>query len=118
VALALFGESVAHRVELANLELKEAREHVIVSVTIAGAAGALSLLTGFACTLTIASVVWDQPHREWWLTGLATVYLIAALAAAHWLSRRLRTWQPFEDTQRQLHQDHQCLRDLIKTATR
>jgi uncharacterized membrane protein YqjE len=116
VALSLFTESVAHRTELARLELEEARDHACGSTLLAVAAGALVLFTGFAFTLLVASAVWDDPHRGWWLGGLCAAYLSAALAAGFVLAHRLRTWRPLGETQQQLQQDCQCLNQLIKSA--
>ena len=116
VVLELFSESVAHRAELAALELAEAREHAAGSALLAGATVALALFTGFALTLLVASVVWDQPNRGWWLGGLGAVYLIAAITTGLVLARRLRTWRPLGETQTQLQQDYQCLSHLIKST--
>lgn len=116
VALSLFSESVAHRAELAALELDEAREHALRSTLLAAAAAALVLFSGFALTLLVASLVWDDPHRGWWLGGLCATYLAAALATGFILARRLRDWQPFGETRHQLQKDHQCLSQLIKSS--
>jgi uncharacterized membrane protein YqjE len=116
VALALFTESVAHRAELAALELAEARDHAFGSTLLAGAAGTLVLCTGFAFTLLVAGLVWDDPHRGWWLGGLCTVYLAATLATGFILARRLRAWRPLGDTHVQLQRDYQCLSNLLKSA--
>jgi uncharacterized membrane protein YqjE len=116
VALGLFTESFAHRAELAALELTEAREHALGSSLLAGATAALVLFTGFAFTLLVAGLVWDDPHRGWWLGGLNAAYLAATVATAFILTRRLRTWRPFGETQRQLQEDYQCLNRLIKST--
>jgi len=118
VALGLLSESAAHRAELAALELGEARDHALGSTLLAGAAGALMLCTGFAVTLLLASLVWDDPHRGWWLGGLSTAYLGATVAAGIRLQRRLRDWQPLHEIRRQLREDHQCLSQLLKSAAR
>jgi len=118
VALTLLSESVAHRTELATLELEEARDHACTSTLLAGATGALLLFTGFAFTLLMASLVWDDPHRGWWLTGLCAAYLAGTATTAYILVRRLRTWQPLGETRFQLQQDYQCLNNLFKSATR
>jgi uncharacterized membrane protein YqjE len=115
VALGLFSESVAHRAELATLELAEAREHATVSALLAGAAGLFALLTGFAATLLLAGLVWDLPQRAWWLGGLAAAYLATAFTAGFLLARRLRSWRPLGATQEQLQQDYQCLNRLIRS---
>lgn len=118
VALGLLSESVAHRAELAALELGEARDHALGSALLAGAAGALVLFTGFAVTLLLASLVWDDPHRAWWLGGLGAAYLAAAAGAGIALQRRMRDWQPLREIRHQLQEDHQCLSQLLKSAAR
>jgi uncharacterized membrane protein YqjE len=118
VALSLFAESVAHRAELTVLELNEAREHALGSLLLAAGTAALVLCTGFALTLLAASLVWDLPHRSWWLAGLSALYLVGAGLTAFLLHRRLRIWRPLAEIQAQLHQDYQCLSHLIKSAAR
>ena len=114
--LGLLTESVAHRAELAGLELAEARDHASGSALLAGAAAVLALLTGFAFTLLIAGLVWDGPHRGWWLGGLCAGYLGATLLAGLKLRQRLLDWAPLGETHRQLQQDYQCLHQLIKST--
>lgn len=118
VALSLLTESVAHRAELAVLELDEAREHALGSLLLAAGTAALVLFTGFALTLLAASLVWDQPQRGAWLAGLGLVYLAGAVTTGTFLARRLRTWRPLTETTGQLRQDYQCLSHLIKSAAR
>jgi uncharacterized membrane protein YqjE len=116
VALGLLSEAVAHRAELAAIELSEAREHATGSALLAAGTAALVLCTGFALTLLVASLVWDLPNRGWWLAGLCLAYLATAATAAFLLMRRLRTWRPLGEIQGQLQQDYQCLSLLIKSA--
>ena len=116
VVLGLLTDSVAHRAELAGLELAEARDHAGGSALLAGVAAVLALLTGFAFTLLIAGLVWDGPHRGWWLGGLCAGYLAAALLAAFKLRQRLLGWEPLGETHRQLQEDYQCLHQLIKST--
>jgi uncharacterized membrane protein YqjE len=118
VALSLFTESVAHRAELAALELDEAREHAVGSLLLAAGTAALVLFTGFALTLLAASLVWDLPGRGWWLAGLMAVYLAGAVTAGFLLTRRLRTWRPLAEVSHQLQEDARCLSHLIKSAAR
>jgi uncharacterized membrane protein YqjE len=115
VAVELFSESAAHRAELAVLELEEAREHVAGSSLLAGLVAALTLFAGFAFTLLVASLVWELPSRGWWLGGLCSLYVVAAVTAGLMLARRLRDWRPLGETQTQLQQDYQCLSQLIKS---
>jgi len=116
VAVALLGEAAEHRAELMAIELQEAREHALVSTALAVAAGVLGLLAGFALTFLVAGLVWENPHRGWWLAGLCVCYLAAALAAGGLLARRLRGWRPLGETQQQLRKDYQCLRILLKSV--
>ena len=118
VALALLCESLAHRAELAAIELEEAQEHAVRCLLLTGAVGALALFAGFALTLLIASQVWDDPHRAWWLGGLTAAYLAGALAAARVLTRRLRDWRPLGETKRQLREDYRCLSNQLNSAGR
>jgi uncharacterized membrane protein YqjE len=116
VAFSILSESVAHRAELASLELGEARDHALVSTLLAAGTAAMVLFSGFAITLLLASLVWESPHRGWWLAGLCAAYLGTALWAGLALVRRLRTWRPLEETQTQLQEDFQCLNKLIKSV--
>ena len=114
-ALDLFGESAAHRAELAGIEIAEASDHAFVSAILGIATVLLTLITGFAVTLLIASIVWDSPHRVWWLIGMGVVYLGGTVATGLVLHQRLRNWHPMGETRWQLQQDYQCLSNLIKS---
>lgn len=114
-ALDLLGESAAHRAELAGLELAEASDHAFGSVILAVGTVLLTLITGFAVTLLIASIVWDSPHRLAWLAGMGLVYLAATATTGLLLHRRLSNWHPLGETRWQLQQDYQCLSTLIKS---
>jgi len=118
VAFSLFSESVAHRAELAAVEVGEARDHALISTLLAAGTVVLALFTGFAITLLFASLVWESPHRVWWLTGLCVVYLASAFFTGFTLVKRLRTWRPLSETSTQLHEDFQCLSQLIKSVIR
>ncbi len=115
VAFSLLGESLDHRRELAALEVGEARDHAVVSTLLAAGTAALILLTGFAVTLLVASLVWESPHRVAWMVGVCAVYGGVAVGVASVLVTRLRMWQPLQETQSQLKQDFQCLSKLIKS---
>ncbi|HEY4302711.1 MAG TPA: phage holin family protein [Candidatus Didemnitutus sp.] len=114
--IGLFTESVAHRAELAVLELDEARDHAMVSTVMAGVALTLVLFTGIGFTFLVAGMVWDSPNRTMWLGGLCSVYLVAAVIAGILLTHRLRTWRPLGETQSQLQRDYQCLSQLFRQA--
>jgi uncharacterized membrane protein YqjE len=118
VALSLLAHSASHRAQLAVLELGEARDHAVNSALLAGVAGALTLLAGFAVTLLAAALTWDSPHREWWLAGLTLFYVVLATIAATALVRRLRSWTPLAESQQQFHQDCECLHNLLPTTNR
>lgn len=117
-ALALLAESTAHRSELAVLEFAEARDHALGSALLAGIVAVMGIFCAFALTLLAASLVWDSAHRDWWLAGLGGAYLTATIASGLALERRLRRWQPLEATRNQLHNDLQCLSNLIKAVMR
>lgn len=100
------------------MEVGEARDHAMVSTLLAAGTLVLTLFTGFAITLLLASLVWDSPHRAWWLTGLCAVYLGSAFLTGFSLVKRLRTWRPMSETASQLNEDFQCLSQLIKSVVR
>lgn len=107
---------VAHRTELATIELAEARGHAQTSALLLGACAILCLFAGFTFTLTVAALVWDSPHRGAWLAGLCAGYLLGAAGAALGLRRRLQLWAPFAELRTQLQQDYHCLSRLIKST--
>jgi uncharacterized membrane protein YqjE len=112
---ALLDEALSHRTKLAAIELDEARSHAQTSALMLSACAVLGLLAGFAFTLTLAAIVWDSPHRGWWLGGLCSAYLVGAMGMALALYRRLQIWEPFAEIRSQLQQDHQCLVGLMKS---
>jgi uncharacterized membrane protein YqjE len=118
VALSLFSEATAHRAELAGLELAEARDHALHSMVLAVITGALVNLTGFSLTLLVAALVWNDPHRNWWLGAMAVLYAGVTLALFFNFLRRMRAWRPLEETSRQLKSDCQCLQRLLQEVTR
>src|SRR5258708_7853110 len=93
----LLNEALSHRAELTAIELDEARSHVQVSAMLGGICALLGLLGGVAFTLIVTAVVWDNPHRGWWLAGLCAVYLAGATTAGLLLRNRLRAWRPFAE---------------------
>lgn len=115
VTTTLLTDALSHRTDLAALELDEAREHVQTSALLLGASVFLVVLAGFAFTLTFTVLVWDQPHRGWWLAGLCALYLAGAGLSGYRLRQRLHTWRPFTEIRAQLQQDQQCLNRLIKS---
>jgi len=116
VAFSLFSESVSHRAELASVEVGEARDHALISTLLAVGTVVLALFTGFAITLLLASLVWDSPHRVWWLAAICAIYLGSAIFTGVTLVKRVRTWRPMSETTNQLQEDFQCLSQLIKSV--
>jgi uncharacterized membrane protein YqjE len=110
----LLNDALTHRAELVTLEIDEARSHAQTSALLLGVSMVLALLGGFAVTLTLAVLVWDNPHRGWWLAALCAAYLVGAAGAAWALRNRLKTWRPFAEIRTQIKEDHQCLIQLIK----
>jgi len=111
-------EALAHRSELAALELREAQEHGLRTALIMGLAGLLGLLGGFAVNLAIAAAVWNREDRASILAAVTAVYLVGAGILAYLASRRLRTWHPFSETCRQFHEDCACIHDVIVSSAR
>src|SRR5512142_2558151 len=62
--------ALRHRVELAVLEAADARDHALLTGVLVGGAMALGLLAGFAGTLLVAALVWNEPWRWAALAGL------------------------------------------------
>lgn len=112
--ISLFTDAVGHRAQLAQLELGEARDHVMWSGIIAAAAGVMGLLTGIALTLLFAALVWDTEHRVAWMAGLCALYAALAGGAGFLLFRRLRQWRPMAETKFQLDQDGDTFARLVR----
>jgi uncharacterized membrane protein YqjE len=111
-------EALAHRSELAALELREAQEHGLRTALFLGVAAVLALLGGFAANLAIAAAVWNRGDRASILAAVTAGYLVVAGALAYVGSRRLRTWHPFSETCRQFHEDCACIHDVIVSSAR
>jgi len=104
---------LAHRSELAVVETEEARDHLIVTILISAGLFALALLAGIALTFTVAASIWHRDDRGLILGLLTTAYLLLASGLGWALVRRIRSWRPLRETRRQLHQDAQCIDDLM-----
>jgi uncharacterized membrane protein YqjE len=115
-ALRILARGTGHRIQLATIELAQARMHAITSGVIGGFAIGLSLIAGFSITLCIAAMVWESPHRMMWLTSITFVYVALAAAVVAILLKRMIAWRPFSETTHQLLEDYQCLRQLIDRA--
>lgn len=111
----LLSDALANRIDLAELELDESKTQASVSAVLLGVVACLVNFAGFAFTLMVAALVWDNAHRGAWLAGLGAVYLLSAAIVSFLLWKRLRDWKPFAETKSQLKQDHQCLRELTKS---
>lgn len=109
-------EGLAHRGELAALELVEARNHAAATTLIAILAGVLTLLGGFAGTFAIAAAVWDRDDRALILGLVTLAYFLGVGALGWWIARRLRTWHPLSETRRQLGQDGACLKGFLPAS--
>ena len=107
-----------HRSELAALELREARQHGFRTAVMIGVSVALVLVGGMAATLAVAAAVWNRDDRGLILSLVAVGYLAVSAAFALVAARRLKTWQPFAETSRQLHADCACIQDIISSAKR
>jgi uncharacterized membrane protein YqjE len=115
-ALRILARGTGHRIQLATVELAQARIHAITSGVIAGFAIGMSLIAGFSITLCIAAMVWESPHRMMWLTSITLVYVAAAAAIVAVLLKRMLSWRPFSETTHQLIEDYRCLRQMIDQA--
>lgn len=115
-AVRILARGTGHRIQLASVELAQARIHAITSGVIAGFGIGLALIAGFSITLCIAAMVWESPNRMAWLTSITFVYVALAAAVVGILIKRMMTWRPFSETTNQLIQDYQCLRQLIDQA--
>jgi len=111
-------EGLAHRGRLAHLELREARVHLTATAAMAGAAGVLALLGGLAGTFAIAAAVWDRPDRGLVLCLVTIAYFVGAAGLAWGLSRRMRSWRPFEETLYQIREDCSCLHQHMSENSR
>lgn len=110
-------ESLAHRGQLASVELVEARNHAALTTALAVFAAALTLLAGFAGTFTVAALVWQRDDRGL-ILGLVTLAYVLGAAALGWLAaNRLKTWRPLAETRHQLGEDYTCLRQFLHTST-
>lgn len=110
----MLNEAASNRKDLAALELAESRGHAKSCVLLVGLIILFVFLSGLMLTLTVAGLVWDSPHRTWWLAGIGMVYLAGAAVTMLVLRRRLQSWQPFVEIRNQLQLDFQCLNQLIQ----
>jgi uncharacterized membrane protein YqjE len=109
-------EAIFHRGELVALELSQVSEYAFIVLIAAFFAVAFALLGGFAATFMVASMVWDRPDRAMILGLMAVANLIFATALAVFTAGRLRKWQPFRETGKQLRNDHECLQSILTSG--
>lgn len=112
--ISLLCEAAGNRAELAGLELREARDHVVRSLVISAFVAGFFLMSGMALTLLLAALAWNTPHREWWLAAIFAFDVLVTTTLLLVLLRRLRDWAPLAETQHQLQRDHQCLSSLLR----
>lgn len=106
--------ALGHRGELAALECKAARSELATTGVLVAAATVALLLAGFALTLLVAAIFWDTPHRVTAICGLAGGEIVVGLVAGAWARRRWRSWEPLTNTRRQLQQDAECVREILR----
>lgn len=110
----LLCEAAGNRAELAGLELREAREHLVRSLVIGAFVAGFFLMSGMALTLLLAALAWNTPNREWWLAAILGFDVLVTATLFFILMRRLRDWAPLAETQHQLQRDQQCLTALLR----
>lgn len=106
-------DGIGHRVELAVLELSEARDQVASSLILGVAALVLSLLGGIAFTFAIAAAIWHREDRGLWLALLTLAYFGGAAGFAMTMIRRLKRVALLPETSRQLNEDRICIGALL-----
>ncbi len=106
-------EGLAHRGELAALELAEARDHAAKTAVMALGAVACALLTGFAGTFALAALVWHREDRGLILGLVTLAYALGAAGLGLFAARRLRDWRPLAETRHQLGEDCACVREML-----
>lgn len=106
-------DGIGHRVELAVLELTEARNQIASSLVLGVVSLVLSLLGGIALTFAIAAAVWHRDDRGLWLGLLTLVYFAVAGALAWAMVKGLKRVSLLPQTSRQLSEDRLCLGALL-----
>jgi uncharacterized membrane protein YqjE len=106
-------DGLGHRVELAALELSEARDQIASTLVLGVAALVLALLGGIALTFAIAAAVWHLETRWLWLALLTLAYFGGAAALVAAMRKGLRRVRILPETSRQLTEDRLCLGALL-----
>lgn len=91
-------EALHHRAQLAALEAAEARDQAFLIGLLVGATGGLGLLAGFAITLLVAVLTWNDLSRRRLLAAVAALYLLGAAACLVVAVKRIQRWRPFQTT--------------------
>lgn len=111
-------ESLMHRGELASVELKEARQHGARTAAALVISCVLLLLGGFTGTVALAAVVWNREDRGLILGFVGLAYVLGAVSLGYLAGRRLKSWQPFEETRRQFRADCECVQNILISVAR
>ena len=98
------------RLELAGIELGEARDRLITTLMLAVAAALLGCAALVALSAWLVLALWDRTGPGI-LGGLAAAYAVAAVLLLAWLRSRARSDPPLlADTLAELRQDARALR--------
>jgi uncharacterized membrane protein YqjE len=102
----------ANRLELVEVELKEARNEAIGSLFLILGAAALAFLAAFALSAAIVVALWSvSPLGA--LLGLAALYGAGAFCLYSTVAARQRRWKLLPETLEQLRQDRACVEKLF-----
>lgn len=107
-ALHTASQLLESRAELFLLELKEERVRLIVALLLALTCAICALMTLLLVTFTVVVVFWNE-YRIPVLVTLAVAYAAGAVSTFVALRRRLRRWQAFAASLKQLQKDRACL---------
>ena len=100
------------RLELAVIELAEAKDRLIRVFLLGLAAMLLATLALIAVTVLVVVVCWDTCRWQA-LAGMTAIYVVAALFCVSRLKRKLRSMPSlFQATMRELEKDRELFRRL------
>jgi uncharacterized membrane protein YqjE len=99
---------VKNRIELAALELKEEKSHLLSAAVWSAIFLFSSFLAVIAVTCTLFFLFWEQ--RLFVASGLLTFCFVGAIVAFLILKRRLKTPKPFGETIAQFKKDRAWLK--------
>ena len=109
-AARLLLRTLGHRLELAELEIEEARARLMRSGLLLGVTAVACVASCMALTMLVAAISWDTPYRVLSLGLLAALHVIATALAVRQVRRAWKSWQPFALTQSALAEDLRWLR--------